>query len=75
MSGKQKRKVGLSLENEGLGNSNRNPVRDSIRDSIRDSVRQGWNEAFRELHRNNDDHLLMDDVFDDEKFEEWENGD
>ena len=36
------------------------------------STRKGWNEAFQCLHKNNDDHLLMDDVFDDEHFEEWE---
>jgi len=35
-------------------------------------VRKGWDEAFAELHRNKEDILLMDDVFEDENFEEWE---
>lgn len=34
-------------------------------------VRQGWDEAFKNLHKNGDDHLLMDDVFEDEDFDEW----
>ncbi len=29
-------------------------------------VRQGWNEAFKEMHQQGDDRLLMDDVFEDE---------
>lgn len=33
--------------------------------------RKGWGKAFRQMHENNDDHLLMDDVFEDEDFEEW----
>lgn len=33
--------------------------------------RKGWDKAFKQMHRNNDDHLLMDDVFEDEDFEEW----
>lgn len=35
------------------------------------SVRVGWDKAFKELHQNGDDHLLMDDVFEDENFDEW----
>ncbi|EOZ95799.1 transcriptional regulator/antitoxin, MazE [Indibacter alkaliphilus LW1] len=31
--------------------------------------RQGWEEAFKEMHKNGDDVLLIDDVFDDEDFE------
>jgi len=33
--------------------------------------RKGWEEAFKSMHENNDDQLLMDDVFEDENFEEW----
>jgi len=33
--------------------------------------RKGWEEAFYSMHNNNDDNLLMDDVFEDESFEEW----
>lgn len=33
--------------------------------------REGWDEAFKEMHANGDDQLLIDDVFDDENFEEW----
>jgi antitoxin MazE len=33
--------------------------------------RKGWNEAFKEMHTAGDDQLLIDDVFDDENFEEW----
>lgn len=33
--------------------------------------REGWDLKFKEMHENGDDQLLMDDVFEDEKFEEW----
>lgn len=33
--------------------------------------RAGWEQAFKNMHKNGDDDLLMDDVFDDENFEEW----
>jgi antitoxin MazE len=33
--------------------------------------RKGWDTAFKKMHENGDDHLLLDDVFDDENFEEW----
>jgi len=33
--------------------------------------RKDWEKAFRDMHNNNDDGLLMDDVFEDENFEEW----
>lgn len=33
--------------------------------------RKDWEEAFRSMHDNNDDKLLMDDVSEDENFEEW----
>ena len=33
--------------------------------------RQGWEEAFKQMHQNGDDKQLIQDVFEDEKFEEW----
>jgi antitoxin MazE len=36
-----------------------------------DSPRKNWEEKFREMAQNEDDELLMNDVFDDENFEEW----
>lgn len=33
--------------------------------------RKGWDEAFKKMHENGDDQLLMDDIFEDENFEEW----
>ena len=33
--------------------------------------RQGWTQAFKRMHSNKDDVLLMDDVFNDEKFGDW----
>jgi antitoxin MazE len=33
--------------------------------------RKGWAEAFRQMHENGDDKLLIDDVFADENFDEW----
>lgn len=33
--------------------------------------RKGWEKAFKEMHENGDDKLLIDDVFNDETFEEW----
>lgn len=33
--------------------------------------RKNWEKAFKKMHENGDDQLLMDDVFDDEYFEEW----
>ncbi|WP_028525384.1 AbrB/MazE/SpoVT family DNA-binding domain-containing protein [Runella limosa] len=33
--------------------------------------RKGWEEAFKKMHENGDDQLMMDDVFEDETFEEW----
>ncbi|MFP4342883.1 MAG: AbrB/MazE/SpoVT family DNA-binding domain-containing protein [Cyclobacteriaceae bacterium] len=36
-----------------------------------DTPRKGWDEAFKEMHENQEDQLLMDDVFEDENFDEW----
>lgn len=33
--------------------------------------RKGWDKAFRKMHKNGDDQLLMNDVFDDESLDEW----
>jgi antitoxin MazE len=33
--------------------------------------RKGWEKAFKKMHENGDDQLLMNDVFEDETFEEW----
>lgn len=34
-------------------------------------VRSGWDQAFKEMNQNNDDRLLIDDVFEDEEIEPW----
>lgn len=36
-----------------------------------DTPRKDWDKAFKEMHENQDDQLLMDDVFEDENFDEW----
>jgi antitoxin MazE len=33
--------------------------------------RKNWETAFRKMHLENDDQLLVNDVFDNETFEEW----
>ena len=33
--------------------------------------RQNWEIAFKEMHDNDDDQLLINDVFEDDNFEEW----
>lgn len=33
--------------------------------------RQGWAEAFKKMHDEGDDQLLIPDVFEDEEFDEW----
>jgi len=33
--------------------------------------RKNWEKAFQQMHENGDDKLLIDDVFSDEIFEEW----
>ncbi|MDX2196845.1 MAG: AbrB/MazE/SpoVT family DNA-binding domain-containing protein [Cytophagales bacterium] len=32
--------------------------------------RKGWDNAFKKMHENGDDQLLLDDVFEDEKLED-----
>jgi len=34
--------------------------------------RKNWPDAFLNMHLNDDDQPLMDDVFEDESFEEWQ---
>jgi antitoxin MazE len=33
--------------------------------------RKGWEKSFKKMHDNGDDKLLVDDVFENENFEEW----
>ena len=33
--------------------------------------RNGWEKAFKKMHENGDDQLLINDVFEDENLEEW----
>lgn len=33
--------------------------------------RKGWDKAFQKMNANDDDHMLFDDVFEDENFDEW----
>lgn len=36
-----------------------------------ESPRKNWEEKFKEMANNNDDEPLMNDVFEDENFDEW----
>lgn len=36
-----------------------------------ESPRKNWEEKFKEMADNNEDGLLMNDVFEDENFDEW----
>ncbi|QNF32909.1 AbrB/MazE/SpoVT family DNA-binding domain-containing protein [Adhaeribacter swui] len=33
--------------------------------------RKGWEKAFQKMHENGDDQLLLNDVFEEENFDEW----
>ncbi len=33
--------------------------------------RKGWEEAFKKIHENKDDQLIIPDFFEDENLEEW----
>lgn len=33
--------------------------------------RRGWEKEFKKMHENGDDHLFINDVFEDENLEEW----
>jgi antitoxin MazE len=34
-------------------------------------IRKGWEEAFKDMSEKSDDRLYLNDVFEDENFEEW----
>lgn len=36
-----------------------------------DEPRKGWRSAFKKMNERGDDKLLIDDVFEDETFDEW----
>ncbi|WP_192821463.1 AbrB/MazE/SpoVT family DNA-binding domain-containing protein [Rufibacter sp. LB8] len=36
-----------------------------------DQPRKGWDLAFKKMHESGEDQLLLNDVFEDENFEEW----
>tara|TARA_B100001146_G_C16019144_1_gene364312 strand:+ start:151 stop:396 length:246 start_codon:yes stop_codon:yes gene_type:complete len=36
-----------------------------------DKPRKNWEQAFKKMHQNGDDKLLLNDVFEDENIEEW----
>ena len=36
-----------------------------------DHPRKGWDKAFKKMHEHGDDQLLLNDVFNEETFEEW----
>lgn len=55
-------------------------IKDSVDVEMRDDglvlkpvrkPRDGWEEAFRQMHQNSDDKLLIPDVFEDETWEAW----
>ena len=35
------------------------------------AARAGWEKSFKKMHGNGDDKLLMNDVFENETFDEW----
>ena len=35
------------------------------------SPRKNWDKAFKQMHKNGDDQLLVNDIFEDESPEEW----
>ena len=37
----------------------------------KNTPRKGWEKSFKKMHENGDDQLLINDVFEDENFEEW----
>ncbi|MFN8236641.1 MAG: AbrB/MazE/SpoVT family DNA-binding domain-containing protein [Chitinophagales bacterium] len=34
-------------------------------------AREGWDKAFKKMHENGDDKLIVSDIFKEEEFEEW----
>ncbi len=45
--------------------------KDCIKIKPKTSVRSGWDEYFNEMNKNGDDHLLINDFFEDENSDEW----
>ena len=37
----------------------------------KNTPRKGWEKSFKKMNENGDDQLLINDVFEDESFEEW----
>ncbi len=35
------------------------------------SPRKGWEKSFKKMHENGDDNLIIPDIFEDEKMDEW----
>lgn len=44
---------------------------DKIENSVVSKPREGWDEAFKQMHENGDDELLIPDIFEDEDLSEW----
>ncbi len=34
-------------------------------------IRKGWEKSFKKMHEHGDDKLIITDIFEDEKFDEW----
>jgi hypothetical protein len=62
----------LSLQESVQGIIEQSLERNSFLPQPRQNPREGWAEAFQQMHEDGDDVLLIDDVFEDETFEEWE---
>ena len=45
--------------------------KDYIAIKAKQEPRKGWEKAFKKMSENGDDKLLINDVFDDENFDEW----
>lgn len=37
-----------------------------------DEPRKGWDQAFKKMHENGEDQLLIDDVFEEENLDQWD---
>ncbi|WP_420148761.1 AbrB/MazE/SpoVT family DNA-binding domain-containing protein [Spirosoma sp.] len=60
------------LDKYQIGNSVEVEMRENelVLRSVR-KPREGWEDAFKQMHENGDDRLLIPDVFADETWEEW----
>ena len=52
--------INIAVDNDGI-----------LLKSKKQAPRKGWAAAFKKMAKNNDDKLLMPDVFKDEKLPEW----